>query len=186
MISYDSFQNNFTSRFLNMNIYDNDSFDNEMWSWEEHDHGGHDSVDAETNQTEPVNHHRCKLPVWYHQVLLILLPHSLGQVPESWSWVSMSVYHGWIVEIGSLNIFEFLSNINTPQMDVEFEITSSILPPPAIPEWVILFPWSMCDHLISLSISFTSWARFMLALNALLALGQQWCALWPLWPGWAG
>ena len=51
-----------------------------MWSWDEEDHGGHDGVDGQSDQAEPVNHHGRELPVRDDQVLLVLLPHSLGQI----------------------------------------------------------------------------------------------------------
>ena len=48
---------------------------------DEHDHGGHHGVDAQPDQAEPVYHHRRELPVGHRQLLLVLLPRPLGQVP---------------------------------------------------------------------------------------------------------
>ena len=67
------------------------SLDDEVRGGEEHDHGGHHGVDAQPDQAEPVYHHRRELPVGHRQLLLVLLPRPLGQVPAVHGAVMMGV-----------------------------------------------------------------------------------------------
>ena len=67
------------------------SLDDEVRRGEEHDHGGHHGVDAQPDQAEPVYHHRRELPVGHRQLLLVLLPRPLGQVPAVHGAVMMGV-----------------------------------------------------------------------------------------------
>ena len=53
-----------------------------MRSGHKHDDGGEKGVERQSNQTEPVNHHRRKLPVGGYHLVLILLPQPLGQIPQ--------------------------------------------------------------------------------------------------------
>ena len=53
-----------------------------MRSGEEEDDSGESSVETETDQTKPVNHHGGKLPVIDHQLLLVLLSQSACHRPQ--------------------------------------------------------------------------------------------------------
>ena len=53
-----------------------------MRGGDEHDHGGHHGVHAQSDQAEPVDHHRRELPVRDNNLLLILLSHPLCQESE--------------------------------------------------------------------------------------------------------
>ena len=55
----------------------------EVRGGDEHDDGGHHGVHTQPDQAEPVNHHRRELPVGDHNLLLILLSHSLCQESEN-------------------------------------------------------------------------------------------------------
>ena len=51
----------------------------QVGSGEEEDDCGQDCIQTQSNQTKPINDHRSELPVRDDQVLLILLPESLGK-----------------------------------------------------------------------------------------------------------
>ena len=53
-----------------------------MRSGHKHDDSGQEGVERQANQTEPINHHRSKLPVRGDDLILILLPQPLGQIPQ--------------------------------------------------------------------------------------------------------
>ena len=51
---------------------------NNMGSWQEKNKRGEDGVQSQTQQAEPVNHHRRKLPVRNHFILFVFISQSFS------------------------------------------------------------------------------------------------------------